>query len=206
MALERVLPPKLTIRFSEAMAYAADAHRDLVRKGTAIPYVSHLLAVAAIVLEHGGTENEAIAALLHDVIEDAGGDTARQEIRRRFGDEIVAIVDGCTDAETIPKPPWEERKRAYLAHLAEAESSVLLVSSADKLHNARSILADYREAGEALWSRFNGGREGTLWYYRELANHFSQLQPSRLSEELNRVVTELECLVDPPARDDCANR
>ena len=192
MIPEYPVPPKLMTRFSEALVYAADAHRSQLRKDTAIPYVSHLLAVAAIVLEHGGSENEAIAALLHDAIEDAGGDIARQEIRSRFGPEVVAIVDGCTDAETIPKPPWAERKRAYIAHLAEAGPSVLLVSSADKLHNARSILADYRESGEALWSRFNGGRVGTLWYYRELANHFSQLRPSRLSAELDLVVTELE--------------
>jgi GTP pyrophosphokinase len=192
MTPEHLVPPELTTRFSEALVYAADAHRNQLRKGTAIPYVSHLLAVAAIVLEHGGDENDAIAALLHDTIEDAGGDSTRQDIRRQFGAEVVAIVDGCTDAETIPKPPWEERKRAYIAHLAEAGPSVLLVSSADKLHNARSILADYREIGEELWPRFNGGRVGTLWYYRELANRFSHLRPSRLSAELDRVVTELE--------------
>ncbi len=189
---EIIAPPDLTALFPEALTYAVDAHRSQLRKGTAIPYVSHLLAVAAIVLEHGGTEDEAIAALLHDTIEDAGGDSARQEIRRRFGDVVVAIVDGCTDAETIPKSPWEERKRAYIAHLTGARPSVLLVSSADKLHNARSILADYREIGEELWPRFNGGRDGTLWYYRELANRFSQLRPSPLSEELERVVSELE--------------
>jgi GTP pyrophosphokinase len=192
MAENRTLWPMLALRFSEALVYASDAHRSQVRKGTSIPYVSHLLAVASIVLEHDGTEDEAIAALLHDAIEDAGGETARREIRRRSGDEVVAIVDGCTDAETSPKPPWEDRKRAYIAHLGEAGSSVLLVSSADKLHNARSILADYREIGEDLWPRFNGGRDGTLWYYRELANRFSQLRPSRLSTELDRVVAELE--------------
>src|SRR5688500_18605267 len=119
MTPENLVPPELTTRFSEALVYAADSHRSQLRKGTAIPYVSHLLAVAAIVFEYGGDENDAIAALLHDAIEDAGGDSARQEIRRRFGAEVVAIVDSCTDAETIPKPPWEERKRAYIEHLAE---------------------------------------------------------------------------------------
>jgi GTP pyrophosphokinase len=192
--LSKSEPTTLSDKFSEALELAAEMHRDQYRKGTPIPYVSHLLAVAAIVLEHGGSENEAIAALLHDAIEDAGGDTARQEIRRRFGGEVVAIVDGCTDAETVPKPPWEERKRAYVAHLAEAPPSVLLVSAADKLHNARSITADYRVLGEELWSRFNGGREGTLWYYRELADKFNELAPSLLSRELARTVTELEDL------------
>jgi GTP pyrophosphokinase len=189
-------PTTLTNRFTEALELAAEMHRGQLRKGTPIPYISHLLAVASIVLEHGGSENETIAALLHDAIEDAGGDTARQEIRLQFGDEVVAIVDGCTDAETIPKPPWQERKEAYIAHLTEAPPSVLLVSAADKLHNARSIAADYRVLGEELWSRFKGGREGTLWYYRTLADQFSTLAPSRLSQELSRTVAELEDLVD----------
>jgi GTP pyrophosphokinase len=189
-------PTTLTNKFTEALELAAEMHRGQLRKGTPIPYISHLLAVASIVLEHGGSENETIAALLHDAIEDAGGDTARQEIRLQFGDEVVAIVDGCTDAETIPKPPWQERKEAYIAHLTEAPPSVLLVSAADKLHNARSIAADYRVLGEELWSRFKGGREGTLWYYRTLADQFSTLAPSRLSQELSRTVAELEDLVD----------
>jgi GTP pyrophosphokinase len=189
-------PTTLTNKFTEALELAAEMHRGQLRKGTPIPYISHLLAVASIVLEHGGSETETIAALLHDAIEDAGGDTARQEIRLQFGDEVVAIVDGCTDAETIPKPPWQERKEAYIAHLTEAPPSVLLVSAADKLHNARSIAADYRVLGEELWSRFKGGREGTLWYYRTLADQFSTLAPSRLSQELSRTVAELEDLVD----------
>ena len=191
--------PVLTARFSDALVYAAELHRSQLRKGTPIPYVSHLLAVASIVLEHGGDEHEAIAALLHDAIEDAGGDAARQEIRIRFGERVVAIVEGCTDAETVPKPPWRERKEAYIAHLAEASPSVLLVSAADKLHNARSVAADYRVLGEELWSRFNGGRAGTLWYYRALAKQFSELAPSRLSQELSREVDELDDLVESRA-------
>jgi GTP pyrophosphokinase len=185
-------PITLSDKFTEALKLAAEMHRGQLRKGTPIPYISHVLAVASIVLEHGGTENEAIAALLHDAIEDAGGDKARQQIRARFGDAVVAIVNGCTDAETIPKPPWRERKEAYIAHLAEADASVLLVSAADKLHNARSIAADYRVLGEELWSRFKGRRKGTLWYYRTLADRFSELAPSRLSQELARTVAELE--------------
>src|SRR5579872_5374059 len=143
----------LTTRFEEALVFATQLHAEQTRKGTTIPYISHLLAVTAIVIENGGNEDEAIAALLHDAIEDQGGAATREEIRRRFGDAVVAIVDGCTDAETLPKPPWQERKQVYLAHLPSASPSVLLVSAADKLHNAYAILRDYRRLGEALWSR-----------------------------------------------------
>lgn len=185
--------PELTCdRFSEALVLAARLHGGQVRKGTSIPYISHLLAVTAIALEYGATEDEAIAALLHDAIEDAGGAVAREEIRRRFGDGVVEIVDGCTDAEVVPKPPWRERKEAYIAHVAHASHSVRLVSMADKLHNAQSTLRDYRTIGEELWYRFRGGRDGTLWYYRALVSAFRQAGASPLLEELDRVVTELE--------------
>jgi len=184
----------LSARFDDALVYARRLHADQVRKGTAIPYVSHLLAVSSIVLDHGGTEDEAIAALLHDAIEDQGGDAARAEIRRRFGEAVVAIVDGCTDAETIPKPPWRARKERYIAHLAVASPSVRLVSAADKLHNARAILADYRHLGDVLWDRFNGGRMGTLWYYRGLVDGFRAVESTALVDELDRTVTELERL------------
>lgn len=185
----------LTERFEEALVYAARLHSAQVRKGSGIPYVAHLLAVAGLVIEHGEDEDEAIAALLHDAVEDQGGAPRREEIRRRFGDRVAEIVDGCTDAETVPKPPWRARKERYVAHLAEAPPSVLLVSSADKLHNARSILADYRTCGEALWERFTGGREGTLWYYRALVEAFRARGAAvPLADELARVVTELERL------------
>jgi (p)ppGpp synthase/HD superfamily hydrolase len=186
--------PLLSPRFTEALVWAATLHATQTRKGTSVPYVSHVLAVCAIVLEHGGNEDEAIAALLHDAVEDQGGDATRQEIIRRFGETVAAIVDGCTDAETLPKPPWEERKRAYVAHIAEASTSVRLVAIADKLHNARAILADYRQHGEALWDRFNGGRDGTLWYYRALVDAFHAVDPSPLAEDLERTVAELERL------------
>jgi (p)ppGpp synthase/HD superfamily hydrolase len=153
-----------------------------------------LLAVAALVLEDGGSEDEAIAALLHDAIEDAGGERTRQEIRRRFGEKVVAIVEGCTDTDQLPKPPWLERKKQYLAHLHDASPEILRVSAADKLHNARSVLADFRRHGNTVWERFNGGREGTLWYYRRLVQIFHEAGPSFLVEELDRVVTELERL------------
>jgi (p)ppGpp synthase/HD superfamily hydrolase len=184
----------LSTPFEEALVFATRLHREQMRKGTMIPYISHLLGVASIVLEHGGNEDEAIAALLHDAIEDQGGASTRQEIRRRFGDTVVAIVDGCTDAEVIPKPPWRMRKEAYIAHLAHASPSVRLVSAADKLHNARAILTDYRILGNALWRRFHGGKEGTLWYYRALVNAFRATGTTPLIEELDRVVSEIERL------------
>jgi GTP pyrophosphokinase len=184
----------LTGRFDEALQLAAQLHRAQVRKGTAIPYVAHLLAVASLALEAGATEDEAIAALLHDAIEDQGGDVARQEIRRHFGDAVTAIVDGCTDAEVTPKPPWRARKEAYIAHVRTAPPSVRLVSSADKLHNARSIVSDLRAHGGALWTRFTGGREGTLWYYRALVDAYRAAGGTPLLDELDRVVTEMEAL------------
>lgn len=187
----------MTKRFQDALAYAAQLHADQLRKGTTIPYLAHLLSVAAIVMEHGGTEDEAIAALLHDAIEDQGGDAARKEIRRRFGDSVVAIVDGCTDAEVLPKPPWRQRKEKYIAHLQDAPASVLLVSAADKLHNARAVLGDYRVVGEEVWSRFKGGKDVTLWYYRAMLDALlvNPLANRRLVEELGRVVAEMESLV-----------
>ena len=188
----------LSQRFEDALVYAARLHAKQIRKGTTIPYVSHLLSVASIVLEHGGNEVETIAALLHDAIEDQGGTETREEIRRRFGDAVVSIVDGCTDAEVIPKPPWKERKEQYIARLSHASPSILLVSAADKLHNARAILGDYRALGENLWDRFNGGKEGTLWYYKSLVDAFKQAAAGTalapLIEELERVVGEIEKL------------
>ena len=188
----------LSQRFEDALVYSARLHAKQIRKGTTIPYVSYLLGVAGIVLEHGGNEVETIAALLHDAVEDQGGADTREEIRRRFGDAVVSIVDGCTDAEVIPKPPWKERKEQYIARLSHASPSILLVSAADKLHNARAILGDYRALGENLWDRFNGGKEGTLWYYKSLVDAFKQAAAGTalapLIEELERVVGEIEKL------------
>jgi len=182
----------LTTRFEQALVYAAQLHGTQRRKGSDIPYIAHLIAVASIVLEHGGGEDEAIAALLHDAIEDQGGAATREEIRRRFGDRVTEIVDGCTDAETIPKPPWRKRKEAYIAHVAEADESTRLVSAADKLHNSRSILADYRQLGDQLWQRFTGRKDGTLWYYRALVEAFKAHGRTPLVAELERTVRELE--------------
>ena len=151
-----------------------------------------MLAVASIVGENGGTEDEVVAALLHDGPEDQGGEATLDVIRVRFGNEVAGIVDGCTDTYEDPKPPWRERKGSYLAHLAGAPGSVRLVSSADKLHNARAVLSDYRTLGEDLWTRFNGGKEGTLWYYRAIVDTLQGEGP--IVEELDRVVTDLETL------------
>lgn len=185
----------LTQRFEEAIVWATRLHGQQTRKGAGTPYLAHLLAVTSLVLEHGATEDEAIAALLHDAIEDQGGATTREQIRLRFGPTVEKIVVECSDSEVTPKPPWRERKEAYIAHIAHASPSARLVSLADKLHNARAILADYRLIGEALWTRFTGGREGTLWYYRTLADVFQTVHPHPLTDELARVVAEIEGLV-----------
>ncbi|HEV2093961.1 MAG TPA: HD domain-containing protein [Rubrobacter sp.] len=189
-----------TERFEEALIHAARLHREQTRKGTGVPYVTHLLAVAAIVGENGGTEDEVIAALLHDAPEDAGGEARLEEIRARFGDAVADVVAGCTDTYDDPKPPWRARKEAYLGHLAGAPPSVRLVSAADKLHNARSVLADYRTVGEGLWDRFNGGRDGTLWYYRAVADALAGDGP--VADELDRVVAKLKALANSPDQDE----
>jgi len=159
-----------------------------------VPYVSHLLAVCALTLEYGGGEEEAIAALLHDAIEDQGGPVARAEILHEFGERVTEIVDGCTDTDQSPKPAWRARKEEYIRHVMDASASVRLVSACDKLHNARSLVMDYRVLGEDLWSRFTGRRAGTLWYYRAMVNAFRAAGSSAVVEELDRVVTELETL------------
>jgi (p)ppGpp synthase/HD superfamily hydrolase len=186
--------PPLGQRFNDAFLYAADKHATQKRKKTDVPYISHLMAVAALVLEAGGGEDEAVAALLHDVVEDCGGHPVLDEIRSRFGNQVAEIVDGCTDAYTIPKPPWKARKLEYLDHLREAGDGVRLVSAADKLHNVRTILADFRKDGDSVWERFSGRRDGTLWYYRAVLDVLREGKPNRLIEELQRVVTELETL------------
>jgi (p)ppGpp synthase/HD superfamily hydrolase len=192
-------------KFERALSFASRLHRGQKRKGTDVPYLSHLLAVAAIAIEHGASEDEAIAALLHDSIEDqaaahGGAAGLRGELRQKFGDAVLAIVDGCTDAETTPKPPWQPRKKAFLARLDGAPGPVLLVTGADKLHNARSIVSGLRAEGEAVWARFNGGKEGTLWYYRSVCEILLRRLPGRLSEDLARAVLEMSALAAPPKR------
>ena len=184
----------LTSRFEQAFQLAARLHARQTRKGKKTPYIAHLMAVAALVLEAGGNEDQAIAALLHDAVEDQGGQKTLTLIRDKFGDQVAEIVLACTDADRIPKPPWRARKEAYLAHLPGASPQARLVSIADKVHNARSILRDLRLEGEKTWRRFNGGKEGTLWYYRSLAEIFRQLDDNYLVDELLITVRELEKL------------
>jgi len=187
--------PKLGPRFEDALVFATQKHSGQTRKSSNVPYVAHVLSVAALVLEAGGDEDQAIAALLHDVVEDCGGAPVLDEIRHEFGDRVARIVDGCTDSDEEPKPPWRERKERYLRHLQQGGEDVRLVSLADKLHNVRSIVLDYRYLGDKVWERFTGGREGTLWYYRALVEIYRQGPSNRWLDELERNVVELERLV-----------
>jgi len=183
---------KLGPRFRRAFLFAAEKHAGQTRKASTIPYIAHLMGVASLALEAGGDEDLAIAALLHDVVEDCGGAPMLREVRRRFGTRVAGVVDGCTDSDTYPKPPWRERKENYLQHLKGADADTRLVSAADKLNNIRSILTDYREVGESIWSRFTGGRDGTLWYYRALLDEFLRRPPTRITRELALAMEELE--------------
>lgn len=194
MKSDKPVSPKLGRRFEQALLFATRKHNSQTRKGTAIPYVAHLLNVAGLVLEAGGDEDLAIAALLHDVVEDCGGAPMLREVRRRFGERVAHVVDGCTDTDLDSKPPWRQRKQDYLKHLRTADADVRLVSAADKLHNGRSVLADYREIGDQVWERFQGKRDGTLWYYRALLDEFRREKPNSLINQLERVVLELEAL------------
>lgn len=188
--------PLLTSRFEEALGHAAELHRTQTRKGSRVPYIAHLMSVAALVLEDGGDEDEVIAALLHDALEDHPDKTSREEIRRRFGERVAAIVEHCTD--TPPewsgglKPPWRGRKEAYLRQIRCAPEASR-VALADKLHNARSILRDHHEVGERVWERFTASKEESLWFYRELVRAFRDAGATGyLIEALDRTVTELE--------------
>src|SRR4051812_35754444 len=144
-------PVKLGARFQRAFQFAAEMHRGQTRKASSIPYVAHLIGVTSLVLEAGGDEDLAIAALLHDVVEDCGGTPMLKEVRRRFGSRVAKVVDGCTDAYTDPKPPWRERKERYIARLRNEDKDTRLVSAQDKLNNVRSIVSDYRVGGESVW-------------------------------------------------------
>src|SRR5262245_6139004 len=187
--------PLVTARFRQAVDYACVLHARQSRKGTSIPYVSHLLAVCALVLEDGADEDEAIAALLHDAVEDQGGKPVLEEIRRRFGSKVAGIVAECTDTDEDPKPPWRERKEEYIARLPQVSPEALRVSCADKLHNLRSVIADYRKIGERVFDRFRAGRDETLWYYRSLIGVYAARGAGALAEELGRVLRDLEELI-----------
>ena len=181
--------------FGEALAYALELHRDQWRKGNAqLPYLGHLLGVCSLVLDDSGTQEQAIAALLHDAVEVRGGRPTLAEIDRRFGSEAAGIVEACSD--TLDKEheqrPWRARREDYLAHLERQPPGVLRVSLADKLFNARSILRDLLEIGDELWERFNAGRDEQLWHYRALADAFLRLAPGPMARELDEVVSSIE--------------
>ncbi len=193
-------PPRLGRRLQRAFHYAAEKHAGQTRKQSAVPYISHLMAVASLVLEAGGDEDMAIAALLHDVVEDCGGMPRLREVRKQFGRRVAKIVEGCTDSFGEPKPEWVERKKDYLREVKHADVETRLVSASDKLHNVRTILADYRQHGEAIWTRFTGKKEGTLWYYRALTDEYQRRGPNRITRELEIIVAELELAVGKKPR------
>jgi (p)ppGpp synthase/HD superfamily hydrolase len=196
---QRSRPTVLGERFEDALRFAAVTHRTQARKGSGIPYVGHLLGVCSLVIEDGGSEDEAIAALLHDAAEDQGGERMLAEIRTRFGDHVADIVAACSDTFETPKPPWQQRKQIYIDHLDRQPEAVLRVSLADKLFNARAVLRDYLLVGDDVWSRFRAGRDGQLWYYRQLADRFAKLLPGRMAVELAEVVDELGRVTGAPS-------
>jgi len=189
--------PMLTARFQRAFLMASEIHARQLRKGGQIPYVAHLMSVSALVLEYGGGEDAAISGLLHDAVEDSeDGGAAEERIRAEFGDHVADTVLGCSDAVGVPgqaKPPWKERKEAYIAHLSDAaEPDVLLVSACDKLHNARSIITDLRVYGPSMWQRFSvSDPERQLWYYESLARCYPGRVPGALADEVTRTVKEM---------------
>jgi (p)ppGpp synthase/HD superfamily hydrolase len=182
----------LSQRFFDAVRYAADAHADQTRKGTSVPYLAHLLGVASLVLDDGGDEDEAIAGLLHDAAEDAGGHDRLEDIRQRFGDKVARIVEACTDSWTTPKEPWIDRKRAYIARAHGLAPDERRVSAADKVHNAWALLRDVRVHGDAVWARFQASPDDTLWYYDSLVRAFRAAGGGALTEELARIVRGLQ--------------
>jgi (p)ppGpp synthase/HD superfamily hydrolase len=191
---KKLQPRAFSSRFIQALGYAARLHARQVRKRTDRPYIGHLLSVTSILIEYGGDEEMAIAALLHDAVEDQGGVSRLREIRKKFGKRVAHIVDGCTDSCVEPKPPWLQRKRAYVQRVGSESAEVRLVSAADKLSNVRETLHDVRAHGDAVFDRFVGKKEGTLWYYRALVTEFRKAGINPLVEELDRTVADLESL------------
>jgi (p)ppGpp synthase/HD superfamily hydrolase len=182
----------LTERFDDAVRYARELHAGQSRKGTDVPYLGHLMGVASIVLDDGGSEDEAIAALLHDAAEDHGGQPRVDDIRTRFGGAVARIVEDCTDSWETPKRPWAERKRAYVAHAGQLPAPSLRVSAADKVHNGYAILRDLRNEGEAVWSRFSASADDVVAYYQSLVRAYREAGGGRLVEELDRIVRGIE--------------
>lgn len=184
----------LTHRYDDALAYASRLHRDQQRKGSGIPYITHLVSVSALVLEYGGDEDQAIGGLLHDAVEDQGGLPTAREIESRFGNRVMQIVLDCSDSDGQDKAPWKQRKLAYLAGIASKSDDATLVTACDKLHNASSIVTDLHRVGPAVFDRFTAGRDGTLWYYAELANALSRRLPGPLTDKLARKVQRMTAL------------
>ncbi|MEN8242275.1 MAG: HD domain-containing protein [Chloroflexota bacterium] len=184
----------LGARFEQAVELAFRLHGRQTRKGSQIPYIAHLLGVAALVIEDGGSEYEAIAALLHDGPEDQGGEETLADIRAKFGEQVARIVANCSDTFEAPKPPWKERKLKHLKKIKDVEADTCRVLLADKLYNARALVSDLHREGETTWEKFNGGKDGTLWYYREMHALLSEKLPGELADMLGRVIKEIEQL------------
>jgi GTP pyrophosphokinase len=182
----------LTSRFDDAFKYAHEVHSSQTRKGTGVPYLGHLMGVASIVLDDGGSEDEAIAALLHDAAEDHGGRERLDDIRRRFGDVVAQIVEDCTDSWDSPKPPWLERKQAYIQHARKLAGPSLRVSAADKVHNSYAILRDLRNSGEVVWERFDATPDDVMAYYESLVRAFREAGGGHLVDELDRIVRGIQ--------------
>lgn len=188
----RLMPSLLSDRFDGALVIASDLHRHQLRKGTAVPYIAHLLAVTSLVLGQGGDEDQAISALLHDAVEDQGGEPILAMIRRGFGDRVAAIVEDCTDSYDPPRPPWRVRKELYVARVARIREDAFIVSIADKLENTRNILAGLRAFGDEAWERFSAGRDNVLWYYGALVDAYGRVTDGRLLDALRESVGDLE--------------
>lgn len=191
MAVSHAELPLYGPRLDQALAFVADQFRHRVRKGTAVPYLTHLLQVMVMVAEHGGDEDQLLAALLHDYLEDIRG-ASRDLIAERWGERVASMVEELSDSTTHPRPPWTVRKRAYIERLRDAHPAVKLVGAADKLHNARSVLDGLRRMGSAVFDRFSASREQTLWYYRAVADALATGWEHALLDELLRVVDALE--------------
>lgn len=186
--------PPLGERFEEAFLLANRLHAEQKRKISGAPYMSHLLSVAALVLQDGGGEDEAIAALLHDAAEDQGGEETLALIKEKFGEKIAQIVEDCSDTFEIPKPPWKDRKEAHIARIKKVPPPSIRVILADKLHNARALLRELRAQGDGVWDSFTGNKEGTLWYYRTLHNTLGEPNQGYLWTEFGRVLEQIEQL------------
>ncbi len=184
--------PQLTERFDDAIRYAHDLHREQMRKGNGSAYIGHLLGVASIVLDDGGSEDEAIGALLHDAAEDQGGREQLAAILDRFGSEVAKIVEDCTDSWDTPKRPWLERKRQYIEHARHLQPSSLRVAAADKVHNAYAILRDLRNDGDRVWDRFNAPADDVVAYYESIIRAFRESGGGKLVAELERIVKGIQ--------------